>query len=66
VKSDENIKSKSLAFYRKKFLPEISLRFSLRNFQKGDGFINLPLFLIDYTTKFINIYFTSNEKNQQF
>jgi len=36
VKSDENIRSKSLAFYRKKFNPQLSIRFSLRTkFETG-------------------------------
>ncbi len=53
VKSDENIKSRSLSVYRQHFAPELSLRFSLRNLKKDEGFINLPLFLVDYTTRFI-------------
>lgn len=54
VKSDENIRSKSLAFYRKSFDPGLSIRFSLRNIQKEDGFFNLPLFLADYASRFID------------
>ncbi len=53
VKSDENIKSRSLSVYRQHFTPELSLRFSLRNLKKDEGFINLPLFMVDYATKFI-------------
>ena len=34
VKSDENVRSKSLAYYRKKFNPQLSVRFSLRNLNK--------------------------------
>ncbi len=55
VKSDENIKSRSLSVYRNQFTPDLSLRFSLRNIHSSDGFLNLPLFLVDYTKKFINI-----------
>ncbi len=55
VKSDENIKSRSLSVYRKHYSPDLSLRFSLRNIDSRDGFLNLPLFMIDYTRKFINI-----------
>jgi len=61
VKSDENIKSKSLAVYRRHFAPELSLRFSLRNLRKDDGIINLPLFMIDYAAKFIQLYQTPSE-----
>jgi uncharacterized protein len=56
VKSDENIKSKSLSIYRQKFNPAISVRFSLRNIQKDKGLISLPLFLVDYLEKFIALY----------
>ncbi|MBE0638915.1 MAG: ATP-binding protein [Bacteroidales bacterium] len=56
VKSDENIKSRSLIAYRQNFSPELSLRFSLRNLRKEEGFINLPLFMVDYTSKFIGLY----------
>jgi len=56
VKSDENIKSKSLSVYRQKFDPSVSVRFSLRNIQKEKGFISLPLFMVDYLEKFISIY----------
>ena len=55
VKSDENIKSRSLAVYRQNFSPGLSLRFSLRNINKEEGFINLPLFMVDYTSKFIHL-----------
>ncbi len=60
VKSDENIKSKSLSVYRKHFTPNLSLRFSLRNIYSTDGFLNLPLFLVDYTKKYISILTRTN------
>jgi uncharacterized protein len=56
VKSDENIKSRSLIVYRQNFSPELCLRFSLRNLRKEEGFLNLPLFMVDYTSKFIGLY----------
>jgi len=56
VKSDENIKSRSLIVYRQNFAPELSLRFSLRNLRKEEGFLNLPLFMVDYAGKFIGLY----------
>lgn len=55
VKSDENIKSRSLSVYRNHFIPDQSLRFSLRNIHSANGFLNLPLFLVDYTKKFMGI-----------
>lgn len=53
VKSDENIKSKSLAVYRKSFEPKYSIRYSLRNLKSKDGFVNIPLFMVDYTLKIL-------------
>lgn len=54
VKSDENIKSKSLATFMKHFHPELSVRLSMRNFQIDNGLMNMPLFLVDYLRKFID------------
>jgi predicted AAA+ superfamily ATPase len=53
VKSGENIKSKSLAVYRKTYQPRISIRFSLKNLQFDDGLLNIPLFLADKAIQLI-------------
>ncbi|PKO95733.1 MAG: ATPase [Bacteroidetes bacterium HGW-Bacteroidetes-7] len=55
VKSDENIRSKSLSVYRKTFSPLTSIRYSLRNLKHEDGLINIPLFLADKTSDFLNL-----------
>ena len=55
VKSDENIRSKSLSVYRKTFSPQTSIRYSLRNLKHEDGLINIPLFLADKTSDFLNL-----------
>lgn len=55
VKSDENIRSKSLAFFRKEFSPKLSIRYSLRNFKYDDGLVNIPLFMADYTHEIIEM-----------
>jgi predicted AAA+ superfamily ATPase len=55
VKSDENIRSKSLTFYRKSFQPPISIRYSLRNLKLDSGLLNIPLFMADYTKKLLGI-----------
>jgi predicted AAA+ superfamily ATPase len=47
VKSDENVRSKSLAMYRKKFNPEVALRCSMQQLKLDNGLINIPLFLTD-------------------
>ena len=53
VKSDENVRSKSLAFYRKSFNPRVSIRYSLRNLNRDEDLINIPLFMVDYTKKIL-------------
>ncbi len=63
VKSDENIRSKSLAFYRKEFSPKLSIRYSLRNLKYDEGVLNIPLFMSDFTKKIIeniDLYRTIN------
>jgi predicted AAA+ superfamily ATPase len=49
VKSALSTKAKSLSEYRKKYQPELSLRFSLKNVERNDDLLNLPLYLADYT-----------------
>ncbi|HOY32364.1 MAG TPA: AAA family ATPase [Bacteroidales bacterium] len=53
VKSDENIRSKSMAFYRKEFAPKLGLRYSLRNLKYDNGVLNIPLFMADFTKKLL-------------
>ncbi|GHT14375.1 ATPase [Bacteroidia bacterium] len=53
VKSSLSVKSKSLTEYRKKYLPELALRFSLKNVIKDYDLLNLPLYLVDYFSQFI-------------
>ncbi|MCL2074784.1 MAG: DUF4143 domain-containing protein [Marinilabiliaceae bacterium] len=53
VKSTISTKSKSLSEYRKKYKPELSVRFSLKNVVKTDDLYILPLYLADYVIKMI-------------
>lgn len=55
VKADENVKSRSLSLYRSHFNPPLSIRFSMRNLNAHDGLINLPLFMVDFVRKFIEL-----------
>jgi predicted AAA+ superfamily ATPase len=55
VKSDENIRGKSLTIYHELYNPSIRLRYSLRNLKKDDGLLNIPLFMVDYTEKLIGL-----------
>jgi predicted AAA+ superfamily ATPase len=53
VKSDENVKSRSLAFYHQKFKPDIRIRYSLKNLSFNEGMLNIPHFISDYTLELI-------------
>jgi len=44
VKSGLNEKAQSLKVYRKKYSPELSIRFSLLPFKNDNGLINIPLY----------------------
>jgi predicted AAA+ superfamily ATPase len=55
AKSASSINAKSLSEYRKKYLPELSVRFSLKNVGKNGDLLNLPLYLADYTEKLIKV-----------
>jgi hypothetical protein len=53
VKSDENIKSRSLQLYHQIFNPKLRIRFSLKNLSYQDGLLNIPHFMSDYTKEII-------------
>ena len=55
VKSSENINNTSLKIYNEKYSPKLRIRFSMRNLNKDDNLINIPLFMIEYVEKFIDI-----------
>ena len=51
VKSALNTKARSLSEYRKKYVPALSVRFSLKNIEQNGDLLNLPLYLADYADK---------------
>lgn len=55
VKSDENIRSKSLTVYKDLYNPTIRLRYSFRNLKRDGDLLNIPLFMVDYTEKLIDL-----------
>jgi len=55
AKSALSTMARSLSEYRKKYLPELAIRFSLKNVEKNSDLLNLPLYLADYTKKLIKI-----------
>lgn len=64
VKSDRNIKSKSLQKFKEKYPNETKLRirFSLNNLKLDDDLLNIPLFMADYTEKLIKLAFKAKGK----
>jgi predicted AAA+ superfamily ATPase len=46
VKSEKNVKAKSLAEYRKKYEPKLSVKTSMKLLSKDDNILNVPLYLI--------------------
>ncbi len=55
VKSEANIKSRSLNLFQQKFKPRLRIRYSLKNLQYRDGLVNIPHFLSDYTNEIIKM-----------
>jgi predicted AAA+ superfamily ATPase len=55
VKSDENVRGKSLALYNQQYAPRIRVRFSLKNLKRDANLINVPMFLADHLEKIINL-----------
>ncbi len=55
VKSSENVNNVSLKIYNERYNPKIRIRFSMRNLNKDDNLINIPLFLVEYIDKIINL-----------
>ncbi len=55
VKSSENIKNTSLKIYNELNKPKTRIRFSMKNLNKDDNLINIPLFMIEYLNKLINL-----------
>lgn len=53
VKADKNVTAKSLAFYRKSYAPQLSIRLSTLNMRMDDDLLNLPLYMVDKLGYFI-------------
>lgn len=52
VKSERNVKARSLAEYRKKYTPKYSVKTSMRNETNGEEVLNIPLYLISALERF--------------
>ncbi len=49
VKSDENVRSKSLTYYHQTYHPSLRVRYSLKNLGYSDSMLSIPLFMADFT-----------------
>lgn len=49
VKSDMNVRSKSLSVYHQRFQPKLRIRYSNQNLQYREGLLNIPHFMADRT-----------------
>ena len=55
VKSDQNVKSRSLRIYIDRYKPKLGIRLSLRNLKYDNDILNIPIFLSEYIDKLVNL-----------
>lgn len=55
VKSEKNVKARSLAEYRKKYTPKYSVKTSMKHETDGEEVLNIPLYLISQMASFMKI-----------
>lgn len=53
VKSEKNVKARSLAEYRKKYHPKYAIKTSMKNDVNGKEVLNIPLYIISSLNSFI-------------
>lgn len=53
VKSEKNVKARSLAEYRKKYTPKYSVKTSMKHDVDGEEVLNIPLYLISRMANFM-------------
>lgn len=54
VKSGESINNTSLKVYNEINKPKVRIRFSMKNLNKNDNLINIPLFMVEYLKELID------------
>ena len=55
VKSELRVSGKSLSVFHSKFAPALRIRFSMTNLRQDQGFINIPVFMADWTSRLIDL-----------
>ncbi len=58
VKSGSRISGGSLASYKNKYEPRVSVRLSMNNLQCNGNLLSIPLPLADQLYKYIHLYFS--------
>ena len=53
VKSAHSISGKSLQVYNEKYVPKLRIRYSFNNLKKDGNLLNIPVFLADWTKRFL-------------
>jgi predicted AAA+ superfamily ATPase len=61
VKSAYAISGKSLFVYNTQYSPKFRIRYSLNNLKLDDNLINIPVFLVDWTKKWLDIIYLNNK-----
>ncbi|MCF8373160.1 MAG: DUF4143 domain-containing protein [Bacteroidales bacterium] len=56
VKSDENVRGKSLTLFHKQYSPPLRIRYSMKNLKLDGGLVNIPMFMADHTKKIIDLF----------
>lgn len=65
VKSGNAVSSPSLKKYIDKYSPQISIRFSMKNLSFDNNTLNIPLFMIEYLPRLIDIIFNNKDNTNQ-
>ncbi len=55
VKSSENVNNTSLKIYNGIYHPKVRIRFSMKNLNKDENLMNIPLFMVEYIKKFLEM-----------
>lgn len=55
VKSGENVENSSLKIYNEKYQPKLRIRISGKNLLKNENLINVPLFMVEFIDKLIDM-----------
>lgn len=55
VKANANIRSRSLSVYNERYRSPVRIRYSLKNLKADNGLVNIPLFMVDYTEKLLEL-----------